>query len=591
MLNLGETFSRNLRPAACICLVIATASFSPSDAEARHWRAHHRHAAAHYHFAHWRDRHASIRYGNVRANHSESDIAGVVVDGNTGKTLYARNENEQRFPASITKVMTLYLLFEQLERGRLGLDSDIRVSAFAAAQKPTKLGLHPGESIRVDDAIRAVVTRSANDIAVAIAETIGGDESHFATLMTQKARELGMTRTHFANASGLPNADQFTTAHDLAILGRAVQERFPRYYGYFATRVFYFRHAAIVNHNHLLDRVEGMDGIKTGYTNASGFNLLTSVKRGGHYIVAVVLGGPSARSRDRIMAGLIEHHIEDGATVRAAPLPSGTNAATEAAKALQGRASSPGSIESPSASALRPAFTPGAPRPRAAVDPIQVASINADNVPPYRPRPAFISGAPKPADPNDRALKAEPSWKQEHLDGSTARGLPEDRAGPSTATPSALREGSSDAQHYPAKFANRISEPSQIATVERVQQKPEPVLRPDTRQSKAVEQDDDSKIGHLALSTTEVPRVAEERDGWMIQIGATPNVDKATELLARARSEGPNTLARARAFTEKIQKGSETLYRARFAGLEEDTAALVCKSLKHAGFSCFATRN
>ncbi|MCI0736133.1 MAG: D-alanyl-D-alanine carboxypeptidase, partial [Beijerinckiaceae bacterium] len=297
MLNLVATFCRKNKAPARIALVIAVASLIAPPAEARHWRAHHRHGWAPNYSGGWRHRDTSIRYSSARANRKTPNIAAIVVDGNSGETLYARSENEPRFPASITKVMTLYLLFEQLEQGHVRLDSDIRVSAYAAAQKPTKLGLVPGELIRVEDAIKAVVTRSANDIAVAIAETIAGDEERFAVLMTQKARALGMGSTHFANASGLPNAAQVTTARDLALLGRAIEERFPRYYRYFSTRVFHYRRAAIVNHNHLLDRIEGMDGIKTGYTNASGFNLLTSVKRNGHYIVAVVLGGASARSR------------------------------------------------------------------------------------------------------------------------------------------------------------------------------------------------------------------------------------------------------------------------------------------------------
>ncbi len=249
---------------------------------------------------------------------SPRGVAAIVVDGNSGRTLFAANENQPRHPASVTKVMTLYLLFEQLEKGHLRLDSPLMISQHAAAQAPSKLGLQPGETIEVEHAIKAVVTKSANDIAVAIAENIGGDEDSFARMMTSKAHALGMHSTHFANASGLPNSEQITTAHDLAVLGRAIQDRFPHYYRYFSTHTFAYRGAVMQNHNHLLGRVEGMDGIKTGYTAASGFNLLTSVRRGGHHIVAVVLGGASAGARDRYMASLIEDHIDDGAGVRTA---------------------------------------------------------------------------------------------------------------------------------------------------------------------------------------------------------------------------------------------------------------------------------
>jgi D-alanyl-D-alanine carboxypeptidase len=591
MPNLIATFSRRSGAAAIISVAIAATSLLASPAKARHWHTHHRHSYAHSYARNWHYRHASIRYHAARASRSQSNIAAIVVDGNTGRTIYARNENEQRFPASITKVMTLYLLFEQLEQGQLRLESDILVSAFAAARKPTKLGLREGQSISVDDAIKAVVTRSANDIAVAIAESIGGDESHFAALMTQKAHELGMTRTHFTNASGLPDADQLTTAHDLAILGRAIQERFPRYYRYFATRVFYYRDAAIANHNHLLGRVEGMDGIKTGYTNASGFNLLTSVKRDGHYIVAVVLGGASARSRDNIMARLIENHIENSAIVRAASLNTSANTNTQAATALQRRVDSPGTIESQPGNSLRPAFTPDVPRPEPAEDPNQVASLKAENVPPNTPRPAFVSGAPKPVAAYNRAVQTGPGGKEPRLDGSTLQGLSEDRASVSTATPSALREGPGGTQLPAPKITARIGDLPHIATIERLQQKWVPVLRQDTRQNNRQEQHDDSKESHLALGAADSSRASEARNGWMIQIGATADIDKATELLARAKSEGPKTLARAHAFTEKVKKGSQTLYRARFAGLEADTAERICKTLKRSGFSCFATRD
>jgi D-alanyl-D-alanine carboxypeptidase len=558
MPNLSATFSRKNGALAIVCLAIAATTLLVSPAKARHWHAHHRHGYAHSYAGRWHHRHASIRHQSERASHSQSNIAAIVVDGNTGKTIYARNENEQRFPASITKVMTLYLLFEQLEQGHLRLDSDILISAFAAAQKPSKLGLRPGETISVDDAIKAVVTRSANDIAVAIAESIGGNESHFAALMTEKAHEIGMTRTHFANASGLPDADQLTTAHDLAILGRAIQQRFPRYYRYFATRVFYYRRAAIQNHNHLLGRVEGMDGIKTGYTNASGFNLLTSVKRDGHYIVAVVLGGSSARSRDTIMAGLIEDHIDDSALGRAASLTTTANTGTQAATALQNHASGLETVESQQGSGIRPAFIPGAPKPGAA---------------------------------GKRPREVESGGKQPRLDGSTLQGLSEDGAILSTATPSAVREGSGGAQLPAPKITARAGDLPHFAAIERVEQKSAAVSRQDTRQNKTLEQDDDSKKSRLALGAAESPRADEAQNGWIIQIGATPDRDKATELLARAKSEGPKTLARARAFTEKVQKGSETLYRARFAGLEADTAERICKALKRSGFSCFATRN
>lgn len=241
-------------------------------------------------------------------------FSAIVVDVNSGRTMYAVDANEPRHPASVTKVMTLYMLFEQLERGTLSLDSELKVSARAAAMAPSKIGFRPGETIAVEDAIKALVTKSANDVAAAIAENLAGSEEEFAERMTRKARQLGMNRTLFRNASGLPDREQITTARDLAILGRAIQERFPRYYKFFQTRSFNYAGRTIGNHNRLLGRVEGVDGIKTGFTNASGFNLLTSAKLDGRHVIGVVLGGKSGKSRDNIMANLIQTNLAKAST-------------------------------------------------------------------------------------------------------------------------------------------------------------------------------------------------------------------------------------------------------------------------------------
>jgi D-alanyl-D-alanine carboxypeptidase len=241
-------------------------------------------------------------------------FAAMVVDVNTGRTMHAVNEDALRHPASVTKVMTLYMLFEQLQKGKLQLDSELSVSRRAAAMAPSKLGVPPGGSIEVEDAIKALVTRSANDVAATIAENLAGSEDAFAARMTKKARSLGMTRTVFRNASGLPNPEQVTTARDLTVLARAVQEKFPRYYKYFQTRAFSWKGQTIGNHNRLLGRIEGVDGIKTGFTNASGFNLMTNARHDGRHVVGVVLGGRSGRIRDNIMAELIRTNLAKAST-------------------------------------------------------------------------------------------------------------------------------------------------------------------------------------------------------------------------------------------------------------------------------------
>ena len=239
-------------------------------------------------------------------------FSSIIVDGNSGATLSSNNPDGIRHPASLTKIMTLYLLFERLDAGKMKLDTEMDVSEHASEQAPTKLGLRPGQTIKVEDAIKGLVTRSANDAAVVIAEAIAGDEDDFAKLMTRKARALGMTKTVYRNASGLPNDEQVTTARDQATLGRAIQDRFPRYYRYFSTSVFNYRGQSIRNHNRLLGNVEGVDGIKTGYTRASGFNLVTSMRRGNRHLVGVVLGGRSGGSRDAIMRNLLAENLDKG---------------------------------------------------------------------------------------------------------------------------------------------------------------------------------------------------------------------------------------------------------------------------------------
>ncbi|MBI1199739.1 MAG: peptidase M15 [Phenylobacterium sp.] len=236
---------------------------------------------------------------------NSSKYASIVVDAKTGEVLYAKRADAPRYPASITKVMTLYLTFEALSAGRLSLDDQVVFSPHASAQAPTKLGVRAGDSITVLQAIQALTTLSANDAAVALAEKIGGTESRFTTLMTLRAQELGMQNTHFANANGLPDSRNLSTARDIAILSRAVMRDYPQYYGYFGLVSFNFRGRTIYNHNHLLSDVPGVDGLKTGFTNASGYNIAISGINDGRRLIVVVLGGPTRVIRDRVAESLL----------------------------------------------------------------------------------------------------------------------------------------------------------------------------------------------------------------------------------------------------------------------------------------------
>jgi len=240
--------------------------------------------------------------------------AAIVVDAKTGKVLYSADANGRRYPASLTKMMTLYLTFEALAKGKISRNTPVVFSAKASAEAPTKLGVKPGGSVTVDTAILSIVTKSANDSATALGEMIGGNETNFARMMTAKARQLGMNGTVFRNANGLPDPGQFTTARDMATLGIALREHFPQYYGYFSQRSFLYGRQRINGHNRLLGRIKGVDGIKTGYTRASGFNLVSSVSDGNRRLVAVVMGGTSGGSRDNQMAALINTYLPRAST-------------------------------------------------------------------------------------------------------------------------------------------------------------------------------------------------------------------------------------------------------------------------------------
>ena len=242
--------------------------------------------------------------------------AAFVVDANTGAVLHAKHARELRYPASLTKMMTLYLLFEHIEDKRLSYNTRIRASRRAVGQPPSKIGLKVGDQITVRQAVKALVTKSANDVATAVAEHLGGSEAKFARMMTRKARELGMRQTVFRNASGLPNRAQVTTARDMAQLALRLRDHFPQHFRHFRTRSFKYGKRVYRNHNVLLGRYRGVDGIKTGYTRASGFNLVTSLKKDGRHVVAVVMGGRTGRKRNAKMRRLLTSYFPQASTSR-----------------------------------------------------------------------------------------------------------------------------------------------------------------------------------------------------------------------------------------------------------------------------------
>ncbi len=450
--------------------------------------------------------------------------------------------------------MTLYLLFEQLEKGAMTLQTRIPISEHAAAQEPSKLGVQPGSTISVDDAIKAVVTRSANDVAVAIAEAIGHDESTFAEMMTRKARALGMSSTVYVNASGLPNDEQVTTARDLTILGRSLEERFPRYFKYFSTRQFNYAGRTIGSHDHLLGRVDGVDGIKTGYTRASGFNLLTSVHRDGRSLIAVVMGGRSASARDRVMENLIDDHIAEASTVRTATMMAdGSDVAEPAA---------------------RPPVQEDAPiRPRPAV-------VSA-NVPSRTPSVRLASLTVAEGDNSDedggptlRVAAVEPALQPRAAATAPVPPRPAEQRG-------ADQSGPKPQEERTAAELGWIKGPESVwkgrATAEAAARTPSKAAAETTVVARAAKSDEEEDTG--------------SGKGWIIQIGATDDLAKAKALLDKARQRSQSIPASAKPVTEKVQKGEDIFYRARFAGLDSATAETACRSLKRDGFSCFAARD
>ncbi|SDH38206.1 D-alanyl-D-alanine carboxypeptidase [Bosea robiniae] len=494
--------------------------------------------------------------------------AAMVVDAKTGRTLHAVNEDAARIPASLTKVMTLYMLFEQMERGRFTMDSELKVSSYAASQPPTKLGLRAGSTIAVEDAIKSMITLSANDSSVVVAENIAGSEEAFADQMTRKARSLGMGSTRFYNPHGLPHSPpNITTARDLTILARAIQERFPKYYPLFSMRAFQYGSRTIRGHNRLLGKVEGVDGIKTGYTRASGFNLMTSARSEGRHVVSVVLGGRSGASRDKIMTDLVLASLPRASTSgRASVMVAEAPAPEERPRSLP--------IQQ---AAAEPAPIP-VPRPRQQAEEPQALPAAARA---YAPMPTTTPIAP----PRPIAVA-----------GGRPLQISGMRPVAATTTPSAMR-WSIGAQPADAKV---LRPPANVDVTSSIAKVPEPVAEP-VKIAEAKAEAPVARKAEAAPARMQAPEPAPvlshqaaviASGKWVIQLGATDDEGKAKEILARAKAKASASLASASPFTEKVEKGGSTLFRARFAGFDDSKDAQnACNKLKRGGFSCFATRS
>jgi D-alanyl-D-alanine carboxypeptidase len=455
--------------------------------------------------------------------------AAMAIDANTGTVLHNRAGDAPRYPASLTKMMTLYLTFEMMERGRLSYATQIKMTQEGADASPSKLGLKPGEEITLIDAIKALVTKSANDVAIALGQHIGGTEANFARLMTQKAHEIGMTQTTFKNASGLPDDEQVTTARDMLTLALHLQEEFPDYYKLFSTRTFTYRGHTYRNHNALLTRYQGMDGIKTGYTRASGFNLVSSVRRGRKHVVAAVFGGRTGRIRNARMRALLDKALSEASTkVTRKPFVA---------------------VRAPPPVAARPTAARAKP-------PVETAAVSA---PETRAAPMVQAGAD--AGPSIALAKV-----RRVLIG------PELRRQPTAAN--ASRVATAGDAVLP-RFAPALP-PSTLEA-----------------QAAALESGADRTAAADPLPQDKPPQrepASNPSGPFAIQIGAYSDSADAEQHMDTARQRAGGLLDPYAAVAVPYRKGSNQLYRARFRGFEATAATSACLQLRRLQIDCFVVR-
>ncbi|HLZ06806.1 MAG TPA: serine hydrolase [Bradyrhizobium sp.] len=623
MLSNKSASSRLVRAGVFGLVTLATAAIATTNS-----------ADAHRYYRH---RHYSHHSSDDDDSYSPK-FSSIIVDGNSGAVLTANSPDGLRHPASLTKVMTLYLLFERLESGKIKLDTEMPVSEHASDQDPTKLGLRPGQTLRVEDAIKGIVTRSANDAAVVIGEYIGGSEDEFAKMMTRKAHALGMSRTIYRNASGLPNDEQVTTARDQSTLGRAIQDRFPQYYHYFSTTAFNFRGHTITGHNHLLGSVEGVDGIKTGYIRASGFNLITSIHRGNRFLVGVVMGGRSSGSRDAIMRNLLAEDLPRGATTRtvaAITEHNGSNSSVEVADAdpnatpprlIQAQVAPQPALAAPRAQVQDPMAPPAMRTPVAKLTAAMAQATAA--VPPARtahiePAPmtsgviqtqplALVPGSSEPMKPvrvktvqvkagtmklaSTSPVQPVPVPSVTNAIPQAAPGVPE--------TSNAIVARAAEAKVEPARTdyappAMRTALPPQpsgygtgngvlgVLPASSLPAAPAPQVV--TNAAPAPQQ-----VAAITPATQQASPIkpAAVHTGWIVQVGALESEDEAQKRIEAARSSAHGLLTKADPFTEPvIAKDNRKFYRARFAGLERGQAEAVCRTLRRSDISCITIRN
>jgi D-alanyl-D-alanine carboxypeptidase len=489
--------------------------------------------------------------------------AGIVVDAKSGKVLYESDADDYRYPASVSKVMTLYVLFQELEAGKIKLSDKMKVSKYAASAVPTKLGLKAGSSISVENAIKAVVTLSANDMARVIAEYISGSESAFAKRMTSTAKALGMKKTTYVNASGLPDSRQLTTVRDQAILAAAIYEHFPTYYKYFQTKSFSYGKRTYGNHNNLLGK-NGIDGIKTGYINASGYNLMTAARVDGKHLVVIGFGFNKAGTRDAKVREQVLKYLPKARSgsyldvaMIAEPGRKGSTAASSSASVMV--ASAPMPMPMPSFRGVESALMVEAP-----ANP-QMGIGDVDNT------VSVASIAPEPAGrPVDLGMPEVLGVLEQVAPSGSGEVVGDFTDAYMGAPPAPLGITRASAPIVPPVGIGQDGEPVDLMTSGSVQQ---------VAQIPAQQQ-------AMPVKLSAAPAA-----GWIVQIGAAPSETGANTLLSDATGK-VGSLSTFSAFVQRFEKDGQTFYRARFGGFTgKDAANDMCKQLKQVKMSCLAMQS
>ncbi|NOU05431.1 MAG: D-alanyl-D-alanine carboxypeptidase, partial [Hyphomicrobiaceae bacterium] len=542
----------------------------------------------------------------------------LVIDANTGATVSAHAADEPRYPASLTKLMTLYIVFDLIEQGRLNYQTRISISDTAASQQPSKLGLTAGSEIALIDAIKALVTKSANDIAVAIAEKIAGTEDKFAALMTQKARAIGMKGSTFKNASGLPNDQQVTTARDMVTLALHLHDDFPKHYALFAMRDFKYAGKTHANHNTLLGHYEGTEGIKTGYTSASGFNLVSSVKRGQKHVVGAVFGGNSAGSRNQTMRTLLNIALLKSSTqktrqpsvamakLRATPEPKIADRPRRATPTIVAQAApqsaqptlAPTLSDASNAPALAQPSTPATSPPTnkieiAKVRPVLVAPRQARQAPLPTPDATQVA-TPAPAQAPGPALvrTAAPTASQPIMPQPT---MPATFALPPLASAASAPEPNAKPQPRTLPPVARVPTPIQApvanAPIPARGTPPGTLGQQAAALSGGAAQPAPGRMGAgVSVQASQPSNIAPNAGGYHIQVGAFGTVGEAERQLNAIRHRAADVVGKASNQTMQVDAGGKQIWRARFSGFDTNSAAQACTELRRRQIDCLVTR-